>query len=325
MLSDLAAESRWPPIRFVRRTSMLVLIRLKLTRSGSPGGGHRRRRSVSSGGRGPRADRQRAGPVRRPGGRQDRCAAQRVLERRGVVVGDSGSGPVPVAPDTPQQRRTAPLAAAGGQLQHQQAEPARGVQFTARCPDLPGHGLEPAPRAPPALDDDQLDRPVLQHAVPDRQLLDRLAVAIRERRGEHHQRRQITQRQEQLPRQLPAIPGERTGLGSRWRGTCPGATIHSSTRPRSRSFSSIASEPAWQRRSRFSPARMRSRILAASARSAASGRASSPSEKPVVSRFAPVPCDAVPALEPVTRVRGSRGAGRRRPDVVEDLSGDFAA
>ncbi|MFE9632078.1 hypothetical protein [Streptomyces sp. NPDC006463] len=36
MLLDLAAEGRWPPIRFVRRTSMLVLIRLKLTCSGSP-------------------------------------------------------------------------------------------------------------------------------------------------------------------------------------------------------------------------------------------------------------------------------------------------
>ena len=39
MLLDLAAEGRWPPIRFVRRTSMLVLIRLKLTCSGSPGAG----------------------------------------------------------------------------------------------------------------------------------------------------------------------------------------------------------------------------------------------------------------------------------------------
>ena|SRR5712691_11801844 len=37
MLLDLAAEGKWPPIRFVRRTSMLVLIRLKLTCSGSPG------------------------------------------------------------------------------------------------------------------------------------------------------------------------------------------------------------------------------------------------------------------------------------------------
>ena len=39
MVLDLAAEGRWPPIRLVRRTSMLVLIRLKLTCSGSPRAG----------------------------------------------------------------------------------------------------------------------------------------------------------------------------------------------------------------------------------------------------------------------------------------------
>src|SRR5690349_18604642 len=36
MVLDFAADGRCPPIRFVRRTSMLVLIRLKLTCSGRP-------------------------------------------------------------------------------------------------------------------------------------------------------------------------------------------------------------------------------------------------------------------------------------------------
>src|SRR2546430_12867073 len=35
MLLDFAAEGRCPPIRLVRRTSMLVLIRVKLTFNGS--------------------------------------------------------------------------------------------------------------------------------------------------------------------------------------------------------------------------------------------------------------------------------------------------
>lgn len=63
------------------------------------------------------------------------------------------------------------------------------------------------------------------------------------------------------------------------------------------------------RRSMSSPARMRSRILAASARSAAISRASSPSEYPLVSRL--VPPVAGGAAVPVAAI-GVRGAGRRR-------------
>src|ERR1019366_1103025 len=111
MLLDLAAEGRWPPIRFVRRTSMLVLIRLKLTCSGSPRAGA-------------------AGDVLP----DPAAGCGSASSGGGRVAGDTEPAPVPIAPGTPQQRRAAPLAAAGGHLQHQQVEPARGVQLTARCP-----------------------------------------------------------------------------------------------------------------------------------------------------------------------------------------------
>ena len=183
---DFAADGRCPPSRRVRRTSVLVLMRLKVTCSGFASWP-----SEAS------ASRPVPGPFR-----QLHLAPELDRERR-VVLGNIVAPELEdVAPGAEEPVRAAKRPAAGCQLVDQQVETAGGVQGSVRGTNLPGDRLEPSPRAATPFDESELDSPAVKDLVLCGQFLDCFAVAFGESTQQDHQRREVSQVQKQVLGQL---------------------------------------------------------------------------------------------------------------------------